>query len=72
MSYEAKDLKRIEDIVWRAAGRSWKAQQLAQQMANSIKDRYKAFRRAKAAAALKQHDLAAIFYVRYGELKAGC
>ena len=68
MGYEPKDLKRIEDIVWKAEGRSWKAQQLARQMANAIKDRYKAYRRAKAAEALRQHDLAAIFYIRYGQL----
>ncbi len=64
MGYEPKDTQRIEDIVWRAEGRSWKAQQLAQQMANAIKDRM-------AATALGQHDLAAIFYIRYGQLQGG-
>lgn len=68
MSPEPKDIQRIKDIVVKAEGRTWKAEQLAHQMANAIKDRFKAYRRAKAASALGQHELAAIFYVRYGQL----
>lgn len=70
MGYELKDVSRIQGIVTRSRGSERKARQLAQQMADAITDVSKARRRAFAATALKMHDLAAIFYIRYGQLSA--
>jgi len=74
-NFDSKDLRRVRDIVSKAAGGSTsmnernKELQLTEQMARSIKDVQKALRRANAATAIGRHDLAAIFFVRYGELK---
>lgn len=70
MNYEAKDLMRITDIVRKATGRNWKKLNLAEQMAASIKDASKACRRARAAQAVGEHEVAAIFFVRFGRLTA--
>jgi hypothetical protein len=70
-NYDAKDEKRILDIITKSYGNKNKAQQLAQNMANKITDASKALRRANAAEDHNYHDLAEIFYKRYNELDKG-
>jgi hypothetical protein len=68
--FEAKDAMRISDMVRKAAGRTWKKLALANQMADAIKDSDKALRRARAAVDAGEHEVAAIFFVRFGRLTA--
>jgi hypothetical protein len=68
--FDAKDAMRIEGIVRKALGRSWKKIPLAHQMADSIKDAGKALRRARAAVDAGEPEIAAIFFIRYGRLTA--
>ena len=74
-TYEAKDRSRIIGILTRASksagvgrARQLKQIQLAQAMAKSILEPDKARRRACAATDLGYNDIAAVFYVRYGQL----
>lgn len=67
-SYEPKDKQRIEDIMTYAKGNKIKAQDLARLMANKIKDKNKALRRAAAAEDENYHDLANIFLKRAMQL----
>jgi hypothetical protein len=64
----SKDDKRIRDIMGKSKGDPSKEDQLAQQMADSIGDIDKAYRRYKAAMDLKQPELAKFFWTRYKEL----
>jgi len=66
--FESKDAMRIADIVRKSKGVATKALALAQQMANAITKVDKAHRRAMAATAVGQHALAAVFFVRFGQL----
>lgn len=68
--FEPKDAMRINNLVRKAEGRSWKKISLAHQMADSIKDSDKALRRARAAQAANEHEVASIFFVRFGRLTA--
>jgi hypothetical protein len=66
----SKDTMRIKDIVRKSNGSPSKAKQLANQMCNAIKDKWKALRRARAADMEKRSDLADIFIKRATELGA--
>lgn len=70
MGYEPKDAMRIADIVRKSKGNLSKAMQLASTMATRITHADKALRRARAAEDVNEHKLAAIFFVRYGQLTA--
>lgn len=66
-----KDEMRISDIIRKGGGDySAKAQSLTRQMANSIKDHFKALRRARAAERAHWHEMAEIFYKKALELGA--
>ena len=66
-----KDEMRISDIIRKGGGSySTKARSLAQQMANSIKDQWKALRRARAAERANWDEMASIFYKKAMELGA--
>ena len=69
--FESKDARRIADILTKSKGQAHKAIQFASNMAKAITKSDKALRRAAAADAAGQHQLAAIFYVRYGQLSIG-
>ncbi len=64
-----KDVMRIEDIIAKADGDRKKEEQLAQLMANKITDMDKAERRGNVAEGENYHNIAAIFFKRYRELK---
>lgn len=67
--YEAKDLKRVEDIIEKANGaQTAKAIQLSNTQANRITDSSKALRRALAAEDINAHSIAAIFFNRVNQL----
>lgn len=65
-----KDKGRIEDMVKRASGSDTKLIQLAQQMAKTIKDGFKALRRGLAAEDMSYPEVAKIFFDRASELNA--
>lgn len=67
-SFSSKDEMRIADIVFKSHGSSVKAEQLARNMADKITDVDKALARAYAAQDANEHGLAAIFFIRYGQL----
>ena len=64
----SKDVMRITDIVRKSDGNKSKALSLAEQMAKSITDGFKALRRARAAEAERQKEIADIFFQRALEL----
>jgi len=66
---QEKDFRRILDIVRKAEGSASQILSLGRRMAKTITHADKAFRRAEAAARYRQHELAAVFYIRFGELK---
>ena len=66
----SKDTMRVADIVTKSKGSKSKAEQLANQMCNAIKDKFKALRRARAAERLQREDLANIFMKRASDLGA--
>lgn len=68
MGFEMKDAKRIADILTKSKGSLSKALQLASVMATRITHADKALRRARAAEDVNEHKIAAIFFVRYGQL----
>ncbi len=70
-TYDAKDMKRIDDMAAKAGGDKWKMKDLARQMANSITDADKAFRRGRAAEEENYHDIADIFFARGRQLDKG-
>ena len=65
-----KDRGRIEDMVKRANGNEAKLLQMAQRMAKTIKDGFKALRRGLAAEDENYHEIAKIFFDRADELNA--
>jgi len=68
---DPKDIKRIKDLFIRANDNEEKALKLAQNMANSIKDVEKAFRRAEAAwevLGTTDNKIAQVFIQKYNEL----
>lgn len=67
--YDAKDEKRIQDIMTYSKGSMSKALQLAQVMANKITDYDKCIRRANAAEADNYHNIANVFYKRALQLR---
>ena len=69
--FDDKDIKRITDIVKKAAGNPVRAKTLANTMAKAIDDGAKALRRAKAAESVGEEELASIFYGRVADLKFG-
>jgi hypothetical protein len=70
MGYDTKDAMRIAAIIVKSKGSLAKALQLTGNMANAITHSDKALRRARAAEDVNEHKLAALFFVRYGELRA--
>ena len=79
MTFEPKDIARIDNIVTRAQAGGYppqspvvqgKAVILAENMARSIKDEDKAERRALAAEYRGYYRLARVFWVRVGQLQA--
>lgn len=64
----SKDIMRINDIINKASGDASKEESLTRQMAKSITDHDKAYRRAKAAEAIGRQDLADIFMDKALEL----
>ncbi len=69
MEVDSKDRMRISDIIDKAKGDKSKEMQLAQTMANKIKDYDKAIRRGRAAEEEEQKHLAEIFFKRAKELR---
>jgi hypothetical protein len=70
LEYAAKDEMRIRDIIKKSGGDDYKASRLAQNMAKSITDMYKAFDRGSAASDIlgKDHEVTKIFMIRAKEL----
>jgi hypothetical protein len=66
--FEAKDERRISDLLRKANGDRYREGALARQMAAAIRDAAKALRRARAAEDVNAHNVAAIFFARYGAL----
>jgi ribosome-binding protein aMBF1 (putative translation factor) len=69
MEVDSKDRMRISDIIDKAKGDDSKEKQLAQTMANKIKDYDKAIRRGRAAEEEGQKELAEIFFARAKQLR---
>jgi hypothetical protein len=67
-TFEAKDARRITDMIRKAKGNTFKLGQLARNMARSITSADKALRRCHAAEDANYFDIATIFQERYPEL----